>query len=163
MFVLLVASASLALERLAPARAAWPSSWSISSTDDSGTTAPLATIPCTQARSQPTDNSGSELGAYQYDGRQRLNCTYDRSGGLLDRAPGKAGFTGHRVESALELIYAEQRWQDPRTGTWLSRDDVGAASYLQSPNELNPWLYAAGNPIRYTDPDGRCLPGMGLA
>jgi hypothetical protein len=25
------------------------------------------------------------------------------------------------------------------------------------------WQYAAGNPTRYTDPDGRCLPGMGLA
>lgn len=37
----------------------------------------------------------------------------------------------------------------------MSRDPVGAASYLQSPNELNPWQYAASNPTRYTDPDGR--------
>ncbi|MBL8918245.1 MAG: Ig-like domain-containing protein, partial [Myxococcaceae bacterium] len=66
-----------------------------------------------------------------------------------------AGFTGHRAESALELIYAKQRWQDPRTGTWLSSDPVGAASYLQSPNELNAYGYAAANPTRFTDPSGR--------
>ncbi len=70
----------------------------------------------------------------------------------------EAGFTGHRLESALGLSYAEHRWLDSSTGAWLSRDDIGAASYLQSPNELNPWLYAAGNPTRYTDPDGRRLP-----
>ncbi|MDP1917773.1 MAG: DUF6531 domain-containing protein [Myxococcales bacterium] len=69
------------------------------------------------------------------------------------------GFTGHRVEDALSLSYAKRRWLDSTTGTWLSRDDVGAASYLQSPNELNPWQYAAGNPTRYTDPSGRCAFG----
>ncbi|MBM4779632.1 MAG: hypothetical protein GQE15_18155 [Archangiaceae bacterium] len=69
-----------------------------------------------------------------------------------------AGFTGHRVEDALGLSYAKRRWLDSSTGAWLSRDDVGAASYLQSPNELNPWQYAAGNPTRFTDPDGRGVP-----
>jgi RHS repeat-associated protein len=67
----------------------------------------------------------------------------------------EAGFTGHRLESALGLTYAEQRWLDSTTGTWLSRDSVGASSYLARPNELNPWQYAAGNPTRYSDPDGR--------
>ncbi len=66
-----------------------------------------------------------------------------------------SGYTGHRVDEALELIFAGQRWLDPRTGTWLSRDPVGAASYLMRPNELYAFGYAAGNPTRYTDPDGR--------
>lgn len=69
--------------------------------------------------------------------------------------PSSVGFTGHRLEEALGLSYAQRRWLDSATGTWLSRDDVGASSYLQSPNELNPWQYAAGNPTRFTDPSGR--------
>ncbi len=125
---------------------------SVSSSVDSATTAPLAAARCTQVHREPTDNSGSETRSYGYDGRPRLNCTYD----FLDRAPEReAGLTGQRVESALGLTYAKRRWLDSSTGTWLSRDDVGAASYLQSPNELNPWQYAAGNPTRFTDPDGR--------
>lgn len=164
MLTLLLASVSFALEPHALARTPWPMSSSldvpsVSSSVDSATTAPLAAARCTQVRRKPTDNSGSGTRAYGYDGRPRLSCTYDWRIGLLDRSPAKeAGFTGHRVESALGLSYAEQRWLDSSTGTWLSRDDIGAASYLQSPNELNPWLYAAGNPTRYTDPDGRRLP-----
>ncbi len=68
----------------------------------------------------------------------------------------EAGFTGHRLEDALGLSYAKRRWQDPLTGTWLSRDDVGAGSYLLSPNELYAHGYAAGNPTRtWTRADAR--------
>jgi RHS repeat-associated protein len=74
----------------------------------------------------------------------------------------EAGFTGHRFESALGLTYAEQRWLDSTTGSFLSRDPVGAGSYLVRPNELYAFGYAAGNPARFVDPDGRCLPGMTL-
>ncbi len=66
-----------------------------------------------------------------------------------------AGFTGHRVEDALGLTYAQQRWLDTKTGTFLSRDPVGAGSYLMRPNDLYAFGYAAGNPTRFTDPDGR--------
>lgn len=128
----------------------------ISSSVGSATTAALAAARCTQVRREQTDNSGSGTRSYGYDGRPRLNCTYDCPIGLLDRAPEReAGFTGHRVESALGLSYAKRRWLDSSTGTWLSRDDIGAASRLSAPNGLNAWGYAAGNPNRFTDSDGR--------
>jgi RHS repeat-associated protein len=104
----------------------------------------------------PTRNfSGLNARAVFAGESRRATSPYAGEEGETAAGAKEAGFTGHRTESALELIYAEQRWQDPRTGTWLSRDPVGAASYLQSPNELNPWQYAAGNPIRYVDADGR--------
>ena len=43
-------------------------------------------------------------------------------------------------------------------GIFLSRDSVGASSYLSSPNALGPWSYAGLNPARYVDPDGRQVP-----
>jgi len=66
-----------------------------------------------------------------------------------------SGYTGHRVELTLGLTYAQQRWLDTKTGTFLSRDPIGAASYLMRPNELYAFGYAAGNPTRYIDPTGR--------
>ncbi len=66
-----------------------------------------------------------------------------------------SGYTGHRVELTLGLTYAQQRWLDTKTGTFLSRDPVGASSRLMNPNGLYAFGYAAGNPTRFTDPDGR--------
>lgn len=40
-------------------------------------------------------------------------------------------------------------------GIFLSRDSVGASSYLSSPNALGPWSYANLSPARYSDRDGR--------
>jgi RHS repeat-associated protein len=55
------------------------------------------------------------------------------------------------------LSYAQQRWYDSKTGRFMSLDSVGANAYLMRPNGLNPHSYAAGNPMRYVDPDGRCF------
>jgi large repetitive protein len=66
-----------------------------------------------------------------------------------------AGFAGTNFESALGLHYAQQRWYDPSTGSWLSMDPVGATpERLRRPAGLNPSLYGAGNPARFTDPRG---------
>jgi RHS repeat-associated protein len=56
-------------------------------------------------------------------------------------------------EVAAESFY--QRWYDSSSGRFLSRDPVGASNYLATPNGLGPWAYAAGNPTRFVDADGR--------
>ena len=33
---------------------------------------------------------------------------------------------------------------------------MGAVTYLETPNGFNPWLYANGNPLSFTDPSGEC-------
>ena len=76
------------------------------------------------------------------------------------------GYTGHAWDAEAGLTYAQQRWLDTRTGRFLSEDPMGAEAYLGTPQGLNPWLYANGNPTRYTDPDGRMswgpAPGMAV-
>ncbi|MHB8874564.1 MAG: RHS repeat-associated core domain-containing protein, partial [Myxococcaceae bacterium] len=67
-----------------------------------------------------------------------------------------AGFAGMHFDADVGLYYAEQRWYDPATGRFLSEDPAGPGGRLATPTGLNPWGYAAGNPLRYTDPDGRC-------
>lgn len=70
------------------------------------------------------------------------------------------------IRLLLALIYfistpASARWYDTGTGRLLSEDPLlGDAlttqQRLPGPIQLNPWLYGNGNPLLYTDPDGRC-------
>lgn len=78
----------------------------------------------------------------------------------LSIAPTSNGpsFTGHVADADTELIYMQQRYFDPKLGTFLSRDPVDAhdASYLY----FNRYRYAAGNPYRFVDPDGRAIQSL---
>ncbi|MBN8466758.1 Ig-like domain-containing protein [Corallococcus exiguus] len=80
-----------------------------------------------------------------------------RNGNGPDSTQPSIGYTGHAWDAEAGLTYAQQRWLDPTTGRFFSEDPVEALGYLATPNELNPWLYAASNPLRYVDPDGREL------
>ncbi|MCD8523082.1 MAG: hypothetical protein LRY72_12575, partial [Saccharospirillaceae bacterium] len=52
------------------------------------------------------------------------------------------------------LIYANARYLDPDTGRFLSFDPF--EGYDDKPVSLNKYLYAYQNPLKYTDPDGKC-------
>ncbi|WP_275902338.1 RHS repeat-associated core domain-containing protein, partial [Myxococcus vastator] len=54
----------------------------------------------------------------------------------------------------MGLTYAQQRWYDATTGRFLSEDPVGAEAYLGMPTSMQPWVYANGNPLKFTDPNG---------
>lgn len=56
---------------------------------------------------------------------------------------------------ALVSLTASARWYDSEGGMFLSRDQIPASAYLQTPNAIGPWSYANLNPARFTDPDGR--------
>src|SRR5699024_4567500 len=54
-----------------------------------------------------------------------------------------------------------QRYYDPAVGRFISPDPV-----VPAPGNIynfNRYVYAADNPIRYTDPDGRCIDGVTCA
>jgi RHS repeat-associated protein len=64
------------------------------------------------------------------------------------------GYTGHVTDAATGLVYMQQRYYDPVIGRFLSVDPVAADD--SSGANFNRYKYAANNPYRYTDPDGRC-------
>jgi len=63
------------------------------------------------------------------------------------------GFTGE-VQSQ-GLVYLRARWYDPGSDTFLTKDPF--AGFPRQPYSLHPYQYAYSNPLRWTDPSGRCV------
>ncbi|MFN8531666.1 MAG: RHS repeat-associated core domain-containing protein [Anaerolineae bacterium] len=62
-------------------------------------------------------------------------------------------FAGQQYDAATGLYSMRARYYDPTTGRFLSRD-TWPIDYA-NPAELNRYVYAAGNPVRWSDPSGR--------
>ena len=69
-------------------------------------------------------------------------------------APNGQGYTGHVNDPETGLVYMQARYYDPAVGRFLSVDPVTAAENPAA--AFNRYWYANNNPIRFTDPDGRC-------
>ena len=63
------------------------------------------------------------------------------------------GYTSHAFDAESKLTYAQARYYDPTIGAFLSPDPWSGA--LSHPGTLQKYAYALGNPLQYTDPDGR--------
>jgi RHS repeat-associated protein len=61
------------------------------------------------------------------------------------------GFPG-QFRTNAELYYNKYRDYDISTGRYIQADPIGLAG------DVNPYLYALGNPVRYTDPTGEVVP-----
>jgi RHS repeat-associated protein len=91
---------------------------------------------------------GAVTGAFRY-------AAYGGSDSVSIGTPTLLGFAGEYRDSAT-LIYLRARWYDTSTGRFLTKDPVpGNPTW---PASLNPYAYAAGNPILLTDPTGTCVP-----
>jgi RHS repeat-associated protein len=60
------------------------------------------------------------------------------------------GQLGAMQEGNTSLFYLRMRYYDSATGRFLSRDPLLSAD----PREINPYLYADGNPVTRNDPSG---------
>jgi len=71
-------------------------------------------------------------------------------------------FHAPRQQSDAEtgLQYLRARYYDPSSGRFLSQDP--AAGLLPNPATLHKYVYALDDPLRYTDPTGRCDPDQSL-
>ena len=103
-----------------------------------------------------TDALGTPIAVTNSAGAVIERSVYEPYGQLINRPlTDGPGFTGHVQDAATGLTYMQQRYYDPLIGRFLSVDPVtahgGDARYFHR------YWYAAGNPYKYTDPDGRVL------
>jgi RHS repeat-associated protein len=63
------------------------------------------------------------------------------------------GFTGEQTDEN-GMIFLRARYYQPGQGRFLTMDPW--RGNLNRPNTLNPYLYASGNPVVFSDPSGKC-------
>jgi RHS repeat-associated protein len=102
--------------------------------------------------SAPGGGSGASMIGYDPWGAIRSPSGQAADPPTFASPAGNRGFTDHEVISSLGLVNMNGRIYDPTVGRFLSPDpNVQFASDLQT---YNRYSYAAGNPLRYTDPTG---------
>lgn len=101
-----------------------------------------------------TDALGSPIAVTNATGAVIERNDYEPYGTIIGKPNYQGfGFTGHLQDSETGLAYMQQRYYDPTVGRFLSVDPVTA---LSSPvGMFNRYKYAANNPYRFVDPDGR--------
>lgn len=97
-----------------------------------------------------TSASGSVVAARQYDAWGNYRGVTAPSAGDF-----KLGFTGHQYDTETGLTYARARYYDSELGVFISRDSFEGK--LDEAPSLHRYMYAAANPLRYTDFSGRCF------
>ncbi len=102
---------------------------------------------------QHTDALGSPVAMTNEAGAVIERTNYDPYGGAIGKVVDGIGYTGHVMDPATGLTYMQQRYYDPAVGRFLSVDPV-----TPNPNTgamFNRYAYAALNPYKFVDPDGR--------
>ena len=87
---------------------------------------------------------GGELSPINQDGERMKFTGHERDLGVL-------------TSNADDLDYMHARFCSPLTGRFLSVDPKPRRSALPMPQRWNRYGYAAGNPLKYIDPDGEDL------
>src|SRR5690349_17562062 len=92
-----------------------------------------------------TDRLGS-IGKYYPYGVERPSAT----------ANGKEKFATYFRDSETGLDYADQRYEAPGTGRFLTADGYIATGGAGDPSSWNRYAYTRGDPVNRFDPGGRC-------
>ncbi|MFO1327129.1 MAG: RHS repeat-associated core domain-containing protein [Rubrivivax sp.] len=103
-----------------------------------------------------TDVLGSPVAATGPSGTVLERTRYEPYGlTAAGTNPAGIGFTGHVNDLETGLVYMQHRYYDPYAGRFLSVDPVVASA--KSGGYFNRYAYAANNPHKFKDPDGRAL------
>ncbi|MEF2148456.1 RHS repeat-associated core domain-containing protein [Aquilutibacter rugosus] len=103
---------------------------------------------------QHTDAIGSPVATTNAAGTVTERTNYEPWGAALGKPTiDQVGYTGHQMDGSTGLIYMQQRYYDPNNGRFLSTDPVQANA--NTGGGFNRYAYAANNPYKFTDPDGR--------
>lgn len=99
-----------------------------------------------------TDALGSPVAVTNQAGAVIDRNDYEPYGAVIGKPQFQGvGYTGHVHDATTTLTYMQQRYYDPQIGRFLSVDPIAASG----PRNFNRYSYAADNPYRFTDPDGR--------
>jgi RHS repeat-associated protein len=63
-------------------------------------------------------------------------------------------FTGYYRDAATGLDYADQRYEQPGVGRFMSPDPASSSAKSNDPGSWNRYAYVGGDPINGTDPTG---------
>jgi RHS repeat-associated protein len=98
-----------------------------------------------------TDESGAVIQRLSYDawGKPRNTDWTDATGPI--NAQTTRGFTGHTMDSEIDLVDMNARLYDPVLGRFISADTYVEASFGQG---LNRYTYCSNNSLSYIDPTG---------
>ena len=69
----------------------------------------------------------------------------------MEQASDDVGYTGHKYDADLELVYAQARYYDPVIGRFYSNDPIG---FVGTFDTFNRYSYVGNNPYKYIDPNG---------
>jgi RHS repeat-associated protein len=101
---------------------------------------------------QMTDLLGSPVASTDVEGKVAPHLSFNPWGEAASEVDG-TGFTGHVTDSGTGLVYMQQRYYDSALAGFLTNDPNGVdKEFARNFSRLS---YAANNPFRFTDPDGR--------
>ncbi|MDQ1835504.1 RHS repeat-associated core domain-containing protein [Massilia sp. CCM 9029] len=100
-----------------------------------------------------TDGLGSPVAWTDSKGAVLERTVYEPFGLTAAGAVPTLGYTGHMNAVNIGMVYMQQRYYDPVAGRMLSIDPVTTDANTGS--SFNRYAYAANNPYKYIDPDGR--------
>jgi RHS repeat-associated protein len=100
-----------------------------------------------------TDALGSVRQTLDDAGGVARTTSYDPWGQVTQGTVATWGFTGELQQG--DAVYLRARWYQPSAGTLLGRDPFGG--YDSLPYSLHPYQYAYSDPVRLTDPSGKCV------
>ena len=116
-----------------------------------------------------TDPAGTPLSMTNSSGTVVWKADYKPFGeenSITGSAENKRRFVSKEKDSESGLSYFDARYEDSKTGRFVSVDPVGAVNPLNSkaneellgnPQKLNSYAYGLNNPYRYVDEDGRAV------
>lgn len=99
------------------------------------------------------DGLGSTLKIVDAAGNVVQSYTYDVYGKVTAQSGGQVNdfqFAGQQTDGSTGLQYLRNRYYDPATGRFISRDPMESGPGWSR----NPFAYAGGNPANATDPMG---------